>query len=90
MPPAHRRLSVVRSTGIDAAQVEAIGREHVDKDVKGHAILPVAAILARNLTIDPNGEPFPRHANVLGWADDDAINRLTAMALAGASVLTKY
>lgn len=90
MPPPNLRLSVVRRDGLNEQEVESIGRQYVDKDVKGHATLPAAAIRARNLTFDPNGEPFSRHANVLGWDDDDARNRLAASALAEASVLTKY
>lgn len=90
MPPPNGRLSVVRSDGLAMQEVEAIGRQFVHADVKGHATLLAEAFLTRNLQFDPNGEPFSRHANVFNWHEDDARNRLIATALASASVLNKY
>jgi hypothetical protein len=90
MPPPNRRLSVVRSSGLDGDQIEAIGRMHVHKDVQGHASVGVGVAQERGLSIEPEPHPHPRHANVVGWSDADEANRLAARALAEASNLTLY
>jgi hypothetical protein len=90
LPFPHVELSVARTQGMDVEQVRQIGVEHVNPSVKGHATVEAAAILARGLTFDANAEPYPQHADVLGWSGDEAKDRTIAGALAEASVLVDY
>lgn len=90
LPDAERELSVVRSEGISEDDLRSIGALHVGQDLKGHATVSASVILDRGLNIHPDGDPHPRHANVLNWDEDDSRNRLHAKAIANATTLTPY
>lgn len=89
LPAPDIELSVIRCTGIDDAAIRAIGQEHVGEPPKGHASVSVDVVSARGLRFVADGEPFARHASVVGWADP-AKSRLDARAIAEASVLFEY
>ena len=83
--------SVFHASGQTPAALEHIGRTIVKEPLKGHVLVPLAAIVARNLSVVPAPEPHPLHANILGWSDDKGVQRLDAKALADASSqLTMY
>jgi len=90
LPDAEGELSVVRSGGLDTDAVKSIGAQHVGPGLKGHATATACVILNRGLNIHPDGDPHPRHANVLNWDEDDSMNRLHAKAIADATVLSQY
>jgi hypothetical protein len=84
-------VSVFYASGQTPAALEHIGRTVVKEPLKGHVLVPLAAIVARNLSVAPAPEPHPLHANILGWSDDKGVQRLDAKALAEASSqLTMY
>ena len=71
MPPAHKRLSVYRVSGLSTPEIEAIGEQFVasaSNPVKGHVTLPAALFIQRGLTIEPVPDPHPRHADVRAGA----------------------
>jgi hypothetical protein len=78
-------VSVFYAFGQTPAALEHIGRTVVKEPLKGHALVPLSAIMARNLSVVAAPEPHPLHANILGWSDDKGVQRLDAKALADAS-----
>lgn len=90
LPPANHRMSVVRSTGLSAEELGVVGRRYVHEDVKGHAEIAYKIARSRGLSLEADPHPHARHANLIGWSTEDEVNRLTAKALAEASVLTVY
>jgi hypothetical protein len=91
LPKPYKELSVVRCDGIDDAVVQAIGRLHIGDPLKGHATVSANVAFGRGLKFVADGEPFSRHANIVGWGEgEDPKDRLTAKALADASTLVEY
>lgn len=90
LPPANMRMSVVRSSGLDVAEVEAIGRALAAATIKGHVTLAALTIFSHELEISPDPPAHPRHANVVGWTGVEEQDRAKAIALAEASSLTRY
>jgi len=93
LPPKNFRMSVVRSLGLEAAEVQAIGRGLLDSEanrIKGHASIGAAAFQQHGLAIEPDPTPHPRHANVVGWRCVEEEDRAIAIALAEVSALTRY
>ena len=91
LPFPRTELSVVRVSGLATSEIRAIGVDHVCPDVKGHACVMATAVLdCLGLSFDANGEPYPRHANVIGWSGIEPKDRLHAKKLADASELVEY
>jgi hypothetical protein len=73
--PTNRRLetSVCRSSKLAEAQVWAICSAYFDVHTRtpaiGRGVGRAAAVFAENLMFDPDGKPYPEHANVIGWFD---------------------
>ena len=93
MPPHEAgTISVFCAMGLDAAELQKLGRLHVQLNgpaLKGHALVPASAFFNQGLSIEVDGKPHPRHANAVGW-ELDVKNRIIARALAEASVLRDY
>jgi len=74
--PKTNRLetSVCRSSTLTDTQVWGICTEHFDvhapKPAIGRGVGPAVAIFAEKLAFDADGEPYPEHANIIGWHDD--------------------
>ena len=74
--PTNKRLetSVCRSSGLTEAQVWNICSAHFDvyvpKPAIGRGVGPASSVFAENLAFDPDGKPYPEHANIIGWQDD--------------------
>ena len=66
--------SVCRSSRLTEAQVWNIGLVHFDayapKPAIGRGVGPASVVFAENLEFDPDGKPYPEHANIIGWQDD--------------------
>jgi len=66
--------SVCRSSKLTEAQVWEICSAHFDvharKPAIGRGVGPASTVFAEKLAFDPNGEPYPEHANIIGWDDD--------------------
>lgn len=64
-------VSVCRSSGLTEQQVWAICTEHFDSHAAspaiGRGVGPASAIYAESLGFDADGEPYPEHANIIGW-----------------------
>ena len=73
--PANKRLetSVCRSSTLTEAQIWDICSAHFDayapKPAIGRGVGPASAVFAENLALDPDGKPYPEHANIIGWQD---------------------
>jgi hypothetical protein len=84
MPPPDKRLSVFRTLDLPEATVWAIGDDvgrQRNKTLLGRGDIKAVAVHEVGLAIDPNDVP-PRHANIIGWPDDDSAIKLTAIELA--------
>jgi hypothetical protein len=83
-----RKTSIYRTFGLTDAEVWTIGDEYVTKPHPGH--LPILAradlqaqrVLDLDLKFDPDGSPHPRHANIIGWPDDQVARQMKAVSLA--------
>jgi hypothetical protein len=66
--------SVCRSSNLTEAQVWSICSAHFDvhapKPAIGRGVGPASAVYAEKLAFDPDGKPYPEHANIIGWQDD--------------------
>ena len=66
-------VSVCRSSVLTEAQVWTICSTYFDvhapKPAIGRGVGPAAAVFAEELAFDPDGRPYPEHANIIGWHD---------------------
>jgi hypothetical protein len=90
MPAPNKQVSVFYAVGQSQEGLKAIGRTVVSPHVRGHALLPTAVVHQRGLEVIADPKPHELHANITGWSDDSAKNRLSAHALADASLLVVY
>ena len=67
--------SVCRSRGLDEQYLWDICTKHYDLHQKapaiGHCVGPSKIIYEEGLDIDPDGKPYPQHANIVGWPDGE-------------------
>jgi hypothetical protein len=97
MPNANKRTgrlekSVHRSDGLTPSDIWALGRNHVENPSKGRIIkarcVGVAqAVIGKGLSFDISGEPFPRHADIVGWPSAKEKQKMLATELAVAFAL---
>ena len=90
-PQESSEISVYRIQDLTEEEIWKIDDKYVSglrgKKSHGRADLNIDLLPNLNLTIDPNGDPHPRHANVCfseGMMKDN--QKLTAMKLAEASI----
>lgn len=66
--------SVCRSTALSEAEIWAICSRHFDarapRPAIGRGVGPASAVFAEQLWFDADGNPYPEHANIIGWHDD--------------------
>lgn len=92
-----RRLetSVCRSQALSDTQVWAICSEHFDavapKPAIGRGVGPARVVFDVNLDLDADGEPYPEHANIVGWYDsvDKSDDELKHFWMGKAQVMAK-
>jgi len=92
LPYPRVTLSVVRTAGMTAAQVRSIGVEYVCATVKGHATTLASVVFdhCAGLSFIADGDPFPQHAAIVGWAEVEAQARSYAARMADVSELVEY
>lgn len=65
--------SVCRSQALNEAQVWAICSAHFDivapRPAIGRGVGPAQVVFDVNLGFDADGNPYPEHANIIGWYD---------------------
>jgi hypothetical protein len=67
-------VSVCRSSKLNDAQVWTICSSYFDarapRPAIGRGVGPASAVFAEQLEFDPDGKPYPEHANIIGWHDE--------------------
>lgn len=89
-PPARpiRRTSVYRTQDCSDSEIWMIGDEYITKrharqlPVLGRADIQAQFILTEGLSVVPQRDPHPRHANIENWPDSDEQWQAKALALA--------
>jgi hypothetical protein len=69
-------VSVCRSGQLSQGDVWSLATRHIDahspKPSIGHCVTAASTVFAEKLDFDADGEPFPEHANIVGWHDDSS------------------
>jgi hypothetical protein len=69
--------SVCRSSELTEFEIWDICRYHFDthapKPAVGVGIGKASVVYQEGLSFDPNGVPYPQHADIVGWAGDPSI-----------------
>ena len=87
------KLSIYRTEGLDEAEVWALADDQVTKNhpdrlpALARADTQAQKVLDLDLKFDPNGVPHPRHANIVGWPDDEVARQMKAVSLAKSAQL---
>ena len=73
-PTNHRlEVSVCRSSHLTEMQVWEICSAYFDisspEPAIGRGVGPAEAVFAEGLAFDADGQPYPEHANIIGWHD---------------------
>ena len=96
MPPSNLRLSVYRSSGLSEATIWELGNQNVAAP-RGKPLVGRADILASDvsdsdeaLKLEPDPEPHPLHANIIGWPEQKDKQKLIALKLASKSEFFHY
>jgi len=92
MPPKNLRLSVYHTETLGDPEVTAIAHTHVsttEKPILARADLTVRHYTSQALRIEIDGRPHPRHGNVFGWSDEQALQKVIALRLAEAATVLK-
>jgi hypothetical protein len=91
MPYKHKETSVYRIIDLDDDKVFEIGRRFVadvmNFPLLGRADIVVSKILEKDLRVEPNPIPHPRHANIVDWPEEISKHRLIAIELAAEAEL---
>jgi hypothetical protein len=84
IPPPDKRLSVFCVSGLSENAIWEIGENvgnQSDRKLSGRADIAALPVYEAGLSIDRNDIPF-RHANIIGWPDEDSAIKLAAIELA--------
>jgi hypothetical protein len=82
MPPKNRRLSVFRVSGLLENEIwQLVDNLRTDQSLLGRADIKARSVNETGLAVEADDIP-PRHANIIGWPDDDLAIRLKALELA--------
>lgn len=91
MPNRNGETSVYRIIDLDDQEIFEIGSRLVayvmKKPLIGRADIVVSKILDRELRVDPDPRPHPRHANIVNWPEDESKHKLIALELAAEAEL---
>ena len=80
MPPEDKHLSVFRTTGLREYEIWQLGGTLRAKLLLGRADIAAAAVSETGLAVEADDSPA-RHANIVGWPDDNSATRLKALEL---------
>lgn len=82
MPPKNRRLSVFRIFGLRENEIWELGDNlRNDQPLLGRADIKAGSVNGTGLAVEADDIPH-RHANIVGWPDDDSAIKLKALELA--------
>lgn len=91
MPNRNGEVSVFRVAGLNETEIWTIGGDvarSVARNLHGRAEIEARAVRQKDLDVVP-AEPPPRHANIVGWPDNDkSRQKILALELAGVATLT--
>lgn len=90
LPPPDRQQSVARVDALTHAEIRAVGEIDPGEPLLGHVTLLAAEVLANELSFLADGEPYARHASIVGWTGEPPRDRVLAQSLADASTLYEY
>lgn len=89
LPPPDLKLSTCRLIGLSEEMVWNIGEEFVaeprERSLIGRADFMAEDVIRAGLKFDPDGEPYPNHANIVGWPIDKGEQKEKAQMLAEAA-----
>ena len=81
IPPEDRRLSVFRIAGLQDVEIWEIGERLRSQTLLARADIEPALVKTIGLGIEADEVP-PRHANIIGWPEEESAIKLKAMELA--------
>jgi hypothetical protein len=84
MPPPSNHLSVFRISGLAEHEIWKVGHEVGEKSARsllGRADIKALSVIEAGLNIDADDIP-PRHADIIGWPEEDSAIKLKAIELA--------
>jgi hypothetical protein len=91
MPNRDGETSVYRIIDLDDKEIFEIGHRFVADEMKkplmGRADIMVSKILERDLRVEPDPKPHPRHANIVDWPEDESKHKLIALEIAAEAEL---
>lgn len=66
--------SIFRSDRLEGGQIWALGYQYVEnlpagRRIRARGLGAVSDVLTQGLLLDVNGNPYPRHVDIVGWAD---------------------
>lgn len=78
---ARWETSTHRTDGLRTDGIWALGYQYVEDVSKDRRILArasgvVSVVTTLGLQWDVNGQPYPRHADIIGWSNDDKHRRM--------------
>lgn len=91
MPNKNGKTSIYKSSTLQPTEIREIARKYVEPHrgpPRGHADVAGCHIGNLGLSVEDAPFPHPLHANIVGWGDDNSINRITAQKLAERAELT--
>ena len=81
--------SAIRTDHLQTGEIWALGYLHAEnvlagRRIRARGIGEVAAITALALQLDVNGDPYPRHVDIVGWpnSNDKAARMMVATEIA--------
>jgi hypothetical protein len=80
MPPEDKRLSVFRTSGLREYEIWELGGSLRAKLCWGRADIAAGDVSETGLAVAADDIP-PRHANIVGWPDDNSAIKLKALEL---------
>ena len=91
MPNREGEVSVFRVAGLNETEIWTIGGDvarSVARNLHGRAEIEAGAVRKNDLDV-VSVEPPPRHANIVGWPENDkSRQKILALELAGVATLT--
>ncbi len=93
MPTRKRQISVYRTDNLVEGEIWNLGDDFVGtaaKPIIARADLSASQITMHQLAIQPVPDPEPRHANIIGWPEDEELQRVIAIELANIAILTTH
>ena len=86
IPTPDKRLSVFQTTNLAENEIWQIGEGLRDLPLLGRAEILAKSVYDADLLIDADNNP-PRHANIVGWTEEQSAIKLKAIELAQKATL---